>query len=407
MVGDKEIKGPICFISHQLKESEKNHGASQLECLCLVWALEKLYYYLDGCTFDIITDCIAMKSLLTMKSPSRHMMRWQIAIQEWRGSMTIVHQEGAKHMNADSLSRWALPKDSSNPAADFEDTHREVPIMAILVINLTDKFWVSVERSYASDHNLACLGSILRSKESRADLVDALTEPWKNSFKEGRFVLLDGLLYQRSGNDCALVIVSKDHISAILKECHDVVSAGHFSKDRTVARVRVLAWWPDWLSDLDSYCSSCDCCQKANCSTGKPFGLFQRIEEPKGRWEVINMVFVTALPPAGKESFNAVLVIVDRFSRRAGFLPCYKDNTALDIALLFWQYIINVVGCPRIIISDRDAKFTSEFWQHLFDLLGTKLSFSTAYHPQTDGLAEQMIQTLEDMICRYCAFGFF
>jgi hypothetical protein len=59
-VGDKEMEEPICFISRQLKESEKKYGASQLECLCLVWALEKLYYYLDGCEFDVITDCMAL-----------------------------------------------------------------------------------------------------------------------------------------------------------------------------------------------------------------------------------------------------------------------------------------------------------------------------------------------------------
>jgi hypothetical protein len=110
------------------------------------------------------------------------------------------------------------------------------------------------------------------------------------------------------------------------------------------------------------------------------------------------MDFVTALPPAGKDNFDAVLVIVDHFSRRSRFLPCHKDNTAMEVALLFWNGIVSDVGCPQIIISDRDPKFTSEFWKNLFNILGTKLAFSTAYHPQTDGLAEQMIQTLEDMI---------
>jgi hypothetical protein len=70
MVGDKEQEGPICFISCQLKEAEKKYGTSQLECLCLVWALEKLYYYLDGFIFEVITDCVALKSLLNMKTPS-------------------------------------------------------------------------------------------------------------------------------------------------------------------------------------------------------------------------------------------------------------------------------------------------------------------------------------------------
>lgn len=117
------------------------------------------------------------------------------------------------------------------------------------------------------------------------------------------------------------------------------------------------------------------------------------------------MHFLTALPPGGKNSFNSVLVVVDRFSKRAQFLPCYKDNTVMDVALVFWYSIINDVGCPKIIISDCDPKFTSEFWQNLFDLPGTKLAFLAAYHPQTDGLAERRIQTLEDLIRRYCTFG--
>ena len=77
----------------------------------------------------------------------------------------------------------------------------------------------------------------------------------------------------------------------------------------------------------------------------------------------------------------------------------------MDVALLFWNRIIADVGIPKIIISDRDPKFTSEFWRNLHDILGTTLAFSTAYHPQTDGLAERMIQTLEDMLRRFCSFG--
>lgn len=74
IVGEVEREGPVFFISRKLKESEKKYGASQLECLCLVWALEKLYYYLDCFVFEFITDCVALKSLLNMKTPSQHMM---------------------------------------------------------------------------------------------------------------------------------------------------------------------------------------------------------------------------------------------------------------------------------------------------------------------------------------------
>ncbi|MBW0474052.1 hypothetical protein O181_013767 [Austropuccinia psidii MF-1] len=86
-------------------------------------------------------------------------------------------------------------------------------------------------------------------------------------------------------------------------------------------------------------------------------------------------------------------------------LQCHKEDTAMDTALLFWNNILSTCGAPKIIISDRDPKFTSEFWTHLSDMLGTKLVFSTAFHPQTDGLAEKMIQTMGDILRRFCAKG--
>ncbi|MBW0586050.1 hypothetical protein O181_125765 [Austropuccinia psidii MF-1] len=87
------------------------------------------------------------------------------------------------------------------------------------------------------------------------------------------------------------------------------------------------------------------------------------------------------------------------------FLPCNKEDTPMDTALLFWNNIISTCGVLKIIISDREPKFTSEFWTNLYDMLGTKLAFSTDYHPQTDGLAERMTQTMEDILRRFCAYG--
>ncbi|MBW0591562.1 hypothetical protein O181_131277, partial [Austropuccinia psidii MF-1] len=117
------------------------------------------------------------------------------------------------------------------------------------------------------------------------------------------------------------------------------------------------------------------------------------------------MDWVTGLVPGGKENYNACLIIVDRFRKSMMCLPCHKVDTALVSALLFWNNIISTCGVPKIIISDRDPKFTSEFWTNLYDMLGTKLAFSTAYHPQTDGLADRMIQTIGDILRRFCAYG--
>ncbi|MBW0589652.1 hypothetical protein O181_129367 [Austropuccinia psidii MF-1] len=96
------------------------------------------------------------------------------------------------------------------------------------------------------------------------------------------------------------------------------------------------------------------------------------------------MDWVTGLVPGGKENFNSCLIIADRFRKSLRFLPCHKEHTAMDTYLLFWNNIISTCGVPKIIIGDRNPKFTSEVWTNLYDILGTMLAFSTAYHPQTD-----------------------
>ncbi|MBW0571009.1 hypothetical protein O181_110724 [Austropuccinia psidii MF-1] len=108
IINYKPVEGPICFIFRQINPTEARHEECQRECLCLFWALEKLYYSLEGCVFELITDCTTVKSLSNMKTLNRHMLRWQIAIQEYRGNITIVHKDGNIHKNADGLRRWPL-----------------------------------------------------------------------------------------------------------------------------------------------------------------------------------------------------------------------------------------------------------------------------------------------------------
>ncbi|MBW0525048.1 hypothetical protein O181_064763 [Austropuccinia psidii MF-1] len=117
------------------------------------------------------------------------------------------------------------------------------------------------------------------------------------------------------------------------------------------------------------------------------------------------MDWVTGIGPGGKENLNAFLIIVDRFSKSMGCLKCHKEDTSMDTPLLLWNNIISTCGVPKIIISDRDPRFTSEFWTNLHHMLGTKLAFSSDYHPQKDGLAGRMIRTMEDILRRFCAYG--
>ncbi|MBW0504165.1 hypothetical protein O181_043880 [Austropuccinia psidii MF-1] len=127
IVDGEAREGVICYIPRQLKDSEARYGANQTEFLCLVWALEKLYYYLEGAVFELYKYCTTLKYLLTMKTTNRHMSRWKIAIQEYRGNMTIIYNKGKGHTNADGLSRFPLDIVKSNPVYDPE-LEAKIPI---------------------------------------------------------------------------------------------------------------------------------------------------------------------------------------------------------------------------------------------------------------------------------------
>ncbi|MBW0464986.1 hypothetical protein O181_004701 [Austropuccinia psidii MF-1] len=145
---------------------------------------------------------------------------------------------------------------------------------------------------------------------------------------------------------------------------------GNMSEDRAEERVASTAWWPKWEPDLSEYINTCKRFQRENRKHVNRYGLLQHIEEPKHPWETINMDWVTGIVPGGKENFNPCLIIVDRFSKSS------------------WGFKIHI-----------------RIWTRLYDILCTKPAFSTAYHPQKDGLAERMIQTMEDIIRRFCAYG--
>ena len=331
------------------------------------------------------------------------MLRWQIALQEYRSNMTIVHRDGLLHRNADGLSRWSLPNTKDNPACDLEETNN-CPINGISCTDLSEEFFDLIRKGYNEEPDALTIINLMMEQKENSPLIESLSLPWKKSFQEGKFILWEGLLYHRNNHTSVVVITNKLLITSVLHECHDSVTSGHLGEERTLERMNSTAWWPNWKQDVSEYVKSCERCQKSNKTQGKRYGLLQKIDNPTKHWEIINMDFVTGLPPAGKDNNNAVLVVVDRLSRKARFLPCNKNDNAMETALLFWNQILSQKGIPNIIITDRDPKFSSEFWRSFYALLGTKLAFSTAYHPQTDGLAERMIQTLEDMLRRFCAF---
>ncbi|MBW0494792.1 hypothetical protein O181_034507 [Austropuccinia psidii MF-1] len=263
----------------------------------------------------------------------------------------------------------------------------ETPILGIGSSELHTEFFNAVIKTYSKHKQCGILLQLLQQKYRSQELESQFEEPWLRDYKDNKPFRIYGLLYHRERHTSALTTIDRDHISLILQECQDCPFMGHISEDRTKEMVASTIWWPRWEQELSEYINTCERCQKANRKHGNNYGLLQHIEEPKHPWETINMDWVTGLIHGGKENFNACLIIVDRFSKSMRCLPCHKEDIAMDTALLFWNNIISTCGVLKIIISDRDPKFTSELWSNLYEILGTKLAFSKSYHPQTDGLA--------------------
>ncbi|MBW0493280.1 hypothetical protein O181_032995 [Austropuccinia psidii MF-1] len=430
----EEVIGYIC---RQLRDSEARYGAIQTECLCLVWVLEKIHYHLEGAVFEFYTDCTALKSFLNMKTTNKHILKCQIAIKEYRGNMTIIYKEGKSHTNADGLldnvkrnpanyagvaakipihfmeidrnknfifSEWA-PGSGTLDSGNTDSEGTETPILGISSSELDNEFFNAVMKTYEKQKQCGILLQLLYQMYRSPELESQIEEPWLRDYKDNKSFLIDGLLYHREKHTSALTIIDRDHISLILQECHECPHMGHMSEDRTTERVASTALWPKLEQELSEYINTCERCQKENRKHGKKYGLLQHIEEPKHPWETINMDWVTGHVPGGKENFNACLIIVDRFIKSMRCLPCQKEDMAMYTALLFWNNIISTCGVPKIIISDRDPKFTSGIWTNLYEMLGTKLALSTAYNPQEDGLAERMIQTMGDILRIFCSYG--
>ena len=149
--------------------------------------------------------------------------------------------------------------------------------------------------------------------------------------------------------------------------------------------------------DIAEFISRCLTCQQVKAEHKRPGGLLQSFPMPEWKWENITMDFVTGLPKTRK-SADAVWVIVDRLTKTAHFLPIRMTDSMEKLCRLYIDEVVRLHGVPVSIVSDRDSRFVSRFWSGLQEALGTKLSLSTAFHPQTDGQSERTIQTLEDML---------
>ncbi|GJS04072.1 putative reverse transcriptase domain-containing protein [Tanacetum coccineum] len=192
--------------------------------------------------------------------------------------------------------------------------------------------------------------------------------------------------------------------SMVMHESHKSKYSIHPSSEKMYQDMKKLYWWPNMKADIATYVSKCLTCAKVKAEHQRPSGLLVQPAIPEWKWDNIMMDFITKLPKSS-QGFDTIWVIVDRLTKSAHFLPI-RENDPLDkLARLYLNRIVARHEIPVSIICDHDGRFTSNFWRSFQKALGTDLSMSTAYHPETDGQSERTIQTLEDML-RACVIDF-
>ena len=169
----------------------------------------------------------------------------------------------------------------------------------------------------------------------------------------------------------------------LITALHSSAIGGHSGVQATYQRIHRLFHWKGLKSAVEDFVKQYQICQQAKHMNTHPAGLLQPLPIPDGAWQDLSMDFIEGLPKS--EGYDVIMVIVDRFTKYAHFIPIKHPFTTPTIARTVFDNVVKLHGLPKTIVFDRDKIFTSAFWKELFALLGTCLIFNSAYHPQTDG----------------------
>ncbi|GJX88135.1 RNA-directed DNA polymerase [Tanacetum coccineum] len=184
--------------------------------------------------------------------------------------------------------------------------------------------------------------------------------------------------------------------NAIILKGHAGGLAGHFRRDKTLALLREQIYCPKMERDVNRLLERCRTCHIAKTHSSNA-GLYTPLSVLVAPWEDVCLNFVLGLPRTQRAK-DSIMAVVDRFLKMAHFVPCSKTFDASQVARLYFAEIVKLHGVSKTLTSNRDVKFVSHFWHTLWTHLGSKLQFSSSYHPQTDGQTEVVNRSLGNIL---------
>ena len=318
--------------------------------------------------------------------------RWLELIKDY--DCTIEYHPGKANVVADALSR----------RSESSMSHMRSGYLPLLVVLRASVVILEVEDSgalLATFHVRPLLVDHILVGQSQDPQMIKLKEEIEKG-KKAEFQIRDDGMIVKGQRMCVPEYgeLKRD----IMEEAHSSAYAMHPGSTKMYKTLKEHYWWNVMKKEIASFVSRCLTCQQVKAEHQKPAGKIQLLPFPVWKWEKITIDFVTGLPRTQRQH-DVIWVIVDRLTKSAHFLPVNVEDSLEKLAQLYVDEIVRLHGVPVSIVSDRDPSFTSRFWPSLQTTLGTRLHFSTAFHPQTDGQSERTIQTLEDML-RACVMEF-
>ncbi|KAL4311911.1 hypothetical protein GQ457_01G020430 [Hibiscus cannabinus] len=342
---------PVAYFSEKLSGATLNYPVYDKEMYVLIWALETWLHYLLPKEFVIHTDHEALRYITGQHKLNKRHAKWVEFLESF--PYVIRYKKGKENVVADDLSRrYALLSYLDSHLIGFAYIRELYPDDP----DFRDKFY-------------AC--------EKGAD---------------GKFYRHDGYLFKEN----RICIRQGSMRDILIREAHEGGLMGHFGVTKMLHTLKEHLFWPNMRRDVERFCERCVTCKKAK-SKVSPHGLYLPLPIPDSPWIDISMDFVLGLPRT-RTGRDSIFVVVDRFSKMAHFIACHKTDDAVNVANLFFREIVRLHGIPRLIVSDRDVKFLSHFWRTLWSKIGTKLMFSTTFHPQTDGQTEVVNRVLSTLL---------